>query len=372
MTDVVWAITHFLTPELEKISSAAGLERASGQKAIEAVVPAILSCLVELAGKPGGDWRLAGAVAAQPSDTLSAFAGDFIELAAREVSGSSVLPALLGESFVSKMASILGNFADIEERQTRTLMALLTPVIMGVLGRELRASGFDVKGLARLLIDQREEIAAAMPTGLSDLLMSELHQEVGPHPSHLSRWSDGAPPRYSTMRRALSDGAPRDMSRAGWSALALPLLVALGLVWWGFLFWWLLLPSSPPQVAEGFRAGQTIAGTAQEVSSSKSAFISRSADDWVSINGYLNQDIYNRFGEKLGKIDDVLIGPDGRLNAVVVTIDRRLGLGNKDIAVPFAALHLGQRGAGARLVFDATKDALRSAPAFEVHSDASR
>lgn len=371
MTDIVSAITRFLTPELEKISSAAGLDCARGQKAIEAIVPTILSGLVELAGRPGGDWRLAGAVAVQPSDALSAFSSNLIDLPELEIRGSWVLSALLGECLVSKIARVLGNFTDIGERATRTLMDLLTPVIMGILGREQRASSLDAKGLARLLTHQSDKIAEAMPAGLADLLKtSQLYQEAVPRSFYSSRWSDEAPPRYATMQRAMSDSAPRDVSDGEWSAYALPVMVALGFIWWCFLLWWLLMPSSPPQVGEGPRASQTVATTASEASGA--AFISRAADDWVSITGYFNRDIYNRSGEKLGTIEDVLIGSDGKLNAAVVAIDNHFGFGNKDIAVPFAALHLEWRGTGARLVFDTTRDALQNAPVFKARPASGR
>lgn len=365
MTDIVSTITRFLTPEfVEKISSAADLDRASGQMAVESVVPAILSGLVDLVDKPGGASRLARGIAAQPSDTLSALASNLDELTELEVRGGSVLSVLLGESLVRKMAWIVGSYTGIGEQPARTLMDLLMPVILSVLGREQRVSGLDVEGLGRLLSNERQRIATAMPTGLAGLLKDELDEEAGLRSSSSLRRPDGLSPRHSTMQHAMSDGAERDFSGGEWSAWALPVLVVLGFVWWYSLIWWLLLPSSPSRVAETLRASQTLTTTAQKVSGTPSTFISKAADDWISINDYFNKEIYNRSGEKLGTIEDVLIGPDGRLNAAVVAINRDLGLGNKDIAVPFAALHLEQRSSGARLVLGTTRDALQNAPVF--------
>lgn len=367
MTDIVSAITRFLTPELvEKISSAADLDRASGQMAIEAVIPAILSGLAELADGRDGASRLARAVAAQPSDVLPALAGNVDELTTLEVGGGRVLSALFGESVVGKMAWVVGSYTGIGERPARTLMNLLMPVIMGILGKEQRASGLDVEGLSRLLSNERQRIAAAMPAGLAELLEDELHEKAVPRSSLASRWSAGALPSDTTMQRVMSDSGERDVARGEWSAWALPVLVALGFVWWYSLIWWLLLPSSPPRVAETPRAGQTVTATAQSVSNTAPTFITKAADDWVSINGYFNKEIYSRSGEMLGTIEDVLIRPDGRFNAVVVAINQALGIGSKDIAVPFTALHLERRGAGARLILDTTMDALQNAPAFEV------
>ena len=167
------------------------------------------------------------------------------------------------------------------------------------------------------------------------------------------------------MQHAISDDTERELRRGEWTAWAIPVLVALGFVWWYSLIWWLLLPSSPPRVAEAVRANQTLTASAQKMGSTSSAFITNPGENFVSISRYLNREIHNRFGEKLGTIQDVLIGPDGRFHAAVLAISRDLGIGSKDIAVPFAALHVVPGSGGARLVLDATRDALRNAPAFE-------
>ena len=54
MTDnIVTAVSRFLTPELvSKVASASGFDPYMGQQAMAAAVPAILSGLADLAGKP--------------------------------------------------------------------------------------------------------------------------------------------------------------------------------------------------------------------------------------------------------------------------------------------------------------------------------
>ncbi|HWV80137.1 MAG TPA: DUF937 domain-containing protein [Hyphomicrobiaceae bacterium] len=363
MTDIVLEIAHFLTPELvERISSAAELDRASGQMAIEAVVPALLSALVDLADKPGGASRLSSAIAAQTSDTLSALPGNLGELPEFELRGRSVLSALLGTSLVRQMAWIVGSYTGIGERSAKTLMGLLTPIVLGILGREWRVSDLGVEGLRRLLNNERQGIVAAMPSGLNELLEDDLAVDTGPRSASL-RWPDSLSPRHSTMQ-IMGDGVEREAAGGEWSAWALPVLIVLGFVWWYALIWWLLLPSGPTRIGETPRAGKTITATAQKVTSASSTFIANAGDDWISIGGYFNKDIYNRAGERLGTIEDVLIGADGRFNAAVVAINRDLGLGAKNIAIPFGVLHREQHSSGARLVVDTTRDALQNAPAF--------
>jgi len=49
-------------------------------------------------------------------------------------------------------------------------------------------------------------------------------------------------------------------------------------------------------------------------------------------------------GENLGTIRDVLIGPDGKAAAAIINVGRFLGIGEKEIAVPFTALRVDRQG----------------------------
>jgi hypothetical protein len=46
-------------------------------------------------------------------------------------------------------------------------------------------------------------------------------------------------------------------------------------------------------------------------------------------------------------------------------VSRVLGIGDKDVAVPFSALKTEQLASGRRIVLDVTKDGLQLAPAFQ-------
>jgi sporulation protein YlmC with PRC-barrel domain len=81
-------------------------------------------------------------------------------------------------------------------------------------------------------------------------------------------------------------------------------------------------------------------------------------------NEYVNKEIYNRAGQLLGTIKDVLVGPDGKMAALTINVGQYLGIGDKELAVPFFAV---QRDSAQRIVIDATKDALQTAPDFVRH-----
>ena len=94
--------------------------------------------------------------------------------------------------------------------------------------------------------------------------------------------------------------------------------------------------------------------------------------NWVSIgtvpNGYVGHDIYNRLGEKLGRIKDILVDPDERTVAAIVNVDRFLGIGDKDVAVPMGALYLDRRVNRRRILLDARRETLQAAQAFKHHT----
>jgi sporulation protein YlmC with PRC-barrel domain len=49
-------------------------------------------------------------------------------------------------------------------------------------------------------------------------------------------------------------------------------------------------------------------------------------------------DVYGADNKKIGKIDDILMGHDGSAQAVVIGVGGFLGIGKKDVGVPFSAI----------------------------------
>jgi hypothetical protein len=360
--NIVSAVSRFLTPELiGKMASASGLDRSTAQSAVGACVPAILSGLTELASKPGGARQLADAIAEQPAGLLSNLAATLSGSAQSADKGGGLLASLLGGGVLNTLVSTLSRFIGIGEGSTRTLMGLLSPVILGVLGREQRAAGLEAGGLARMLMGQKDQIAAAMPSGLSDLLgaRSRLHEGIETPRSGEARTYDAPQPAYTrtattNVHRAASE--PARTSGSNWPYWVLPLLALGGLLWY-------LLPGGQTPSTETKTANaptQFVPGAA-----SKLTYLTKAQPDWMPIGAFYQQDIYNRAGEKIGSIKELLVGPDGRIHAAVVGVGSFLGIGEKDIAVPLSALHMERRDDGRRITIDVMKETLQTAPAFE-------
>ncbi len=84
----------------------------------------------------------------------------------------------------------------------------------------------------------------------------------------------------------------------------------------------------------------------------------------VAISAYYNEDVYDTQNNQIGDVNDILLGQDGRVEAVMVGVGGFLGVGEKDVAVPFNALKVTEKDGDRYLVMDTTKQALESAPGY--------
>lgn len=72
--------------------------------------------------------------------------------------------------------------------------------------------------------------------------------------------------------------------------------------------------------------------------------------------------IYNDKGQRIGKVDDVIVAPDGKLSIAVVDVGGFLGIGARQVAIPIR--QLSQISPKAVLP-GATKETLKEMPPFE-------
>lgn len=84
-----------------------------------------------------------------------------------------------------------------------------------------------------------------------------------------------------------------------------------------------------------------------------------------TVTNYYKQDVYDPSDTKIGTINDVLVDKDGRVTAFMIGVGGFLGMGEKDVAVPFAAVHGTEKNSKWYLTMNTTKDALKSAPGYK-------
>jgi sporulation protein YlmC with PRC-barrel domain len=85
----------------------------------------------------------------------------------------------------------------------------------------------------------------------------------------------------------------------------------------------------------------------------------------TTIANFYKQNVYDPSEKKIGEISDVLVDNDGKIDGFIVSVGGFLGLGEKDVAVPFSAVQASQRNGSWWLSMNATADQLKNAPGFK-------
>ncbi|WP_225677964.1 DUF937 domain-containing protein [Bradyrhizobium hereditatis] len=169
-TNLVSAVMQFLTPDMiAKIASVLGLDRDVAQKAITAAIPALLASLADLASTPNGARQLTNTLT-QQSASIESLKNLIGGSGQNLLQGANMLSDLFGGGTLDTMAQTIGKFAGIGEGTAKSMLGMLGPVVLGTLGQQQRSAGLDASGLASLLISQKDQIAAAIPSGLAGQL----------------------------------------------------------------------------------------------------------------------------------------------------------------------------------------------------------
>jgi sporulation protein YlmC with PRC-barrel domain len=88
-----------------------------------------------------------------------------------------------------------------------------------------------------------------------------------------------------------------------------------------------------------------------------------------TVNHWYKQSVYDPSDSKIGEIEDVLVDRDGKVHALIIGVGGFLGIGEKDVAVPFDAVRFKTKDNNKwYAVMNTTKDALKTAPGFKYDS----
>ena len=79
----------------------------------------------------------------------------------------------------------------------------------------------------------------------------------------------------------------------------------------------------------------------------------------TTVTNYYKQNVYDPSDAKIGEISDVLVSKDGKIDAFIVAVGGFLGVGEKDVAVPFDAVRATEKDGKWYLTMNATKDCLQ-------------
>ena len=95
------------------------------------------------------------------------------------------------------------------------------------------------------------------------------------------------------------------------------------------------------------------------------AYLAQQAPGNFLASDYMEETVYGPADQSIGEINDLVIDPaSGQVTAVVLGVGGFLGMGEKNVAVPFNAVKIAMRDGKSWLSISATKEELKSAPNF--------
>ncbi|MCW5689203.1 MAG: PRC-barrel domain-containing protein [Pseudolabrys sp.] len=98
------------------------------------------------------------------------------------------------------------------------------------------------------------------------------------------------------------------------------------------------------------------------------------SSDWRG-SKLIGASVYGPDNASIGEINDLIVGTDGKITAVVVGVGGFLGVGQKDVALPFENISVTRKADSAsidKIKVSYTKDQLKDAPKFAYYEPASK
>lgn len=121
-------------------------------------------------------------------------------------------------------------------------------------------------------------------------------------------------------------------------------------------------------------AGDTARSTAPAMGAGGEAFIATQGTDQFLGTDLVGATVRSAANEDIGDVNDVLFDDTGRGVAVVVGVGGFLGIGEKNVAVPFERLTITREDGNAdelQVSLDTTREELNAAPDFRAADDGS-
>jgi sporulation protein YlmC with PRC-barrel domain len=124
-------------------------------------------------------------------------------------------------------------------------------------------------------------------------------------------------------------------------------------------------PANPPAAAPSAPSTGSATSTTTTTQTQSINFKSSMAQDEMLASELSGLDVRNAAGENLGDINDIVMDKAGKPQVAIIGVGGFLGLGEKDVGVPFESLTFAPASDGKNVArLDVTKEALQSAPNY--------
>ena len=174
MAELMDTLNQLLDQQTGQISSRIGADEDKTRSAVHAAVPALLAAFSQEAERGGGIRQAIerdhdGSIIDQLSDYL----GGQAQLSPRTTNGAGILDHVLGDRRTD-MQQALSAKSGLDAGSIGNLLALLAPIVMGMIGKKSNASpggGFSLDDLGSILGREKQDAKSKNPD-IGDILDS--------------------------------------------------------------------------------------------------------------------------------------------------------------------------------------------------------
>jgi hypothetical protein len=174
-TNLLQLISNAVTPDtVQGLSTFLGEKDSAVQGGITTLLPVLLGGMASKATTPSGATNLFSMLTGPNVDT--GIVGNFTNLLGTGQSGSllqtggSLLSGLFGADKASGLGSALAGMTGMKTSSAGNLVALVLPLIFGVLKRFILDSKLDARGVASLFTGQKDALAGKLDPRLTSAL----------------------------------------------------------------------------------------------------------------------------------------------------------------------------------------------------------
>ena len=149
----------------KKLGGMIGAKDSDMGKILGAALPSVLSGMGALASSKTGAEKLAKSIGGMDSSSF----GDLGKMLGGSAmsGGGSMLGGLLGGGVVDGIANVIAKFTGINVTIVKSALGYLAPMVLASVGASFKGAKADGPGIARLFSEQKSNISAAIPAGLS-------------------------------------------------------------------------------------------------------------------------------------------------------------------------------------------------------------
>jgi OmpA-OmpF porin, OOP family len=168
--NLIDAAKGIFTNELvNKASSYLGESENSVAKAISGILPSVMGGIADKSSSTEGANTIAGMAQENHSSGILGSIGSFFgnEGGGLLNKGAGLLGSLFGDSKMSILTNLISSFSGIKSASATSLLSMAAPAVMGFLGKHAADNNLNAGGLASMLSSQKDNISAALPSGLN-------------------------------------------------------------------------------------------------------------------------------------------------------------------------------------------------------------